>query len=92
MYDVKTKILENDLPVVIQDDTWVGFRAIILKGFTIGRGSIVAAGSVVTKNVPPYTIVAGVPARVIRYRWSPEQIQLHEEILYGRRITQDFTS
>lgn len=53
-------------PVVIDDDVWIGSRAIILAGVKIGAGSIVAAGSLVTKDVPPLTIVAGNPARVVR--------------------------
>ena len=57
-------------PVAIEDDVWIGFKASILKGVRIGRGAIVAAGSVVTKNVPPFTLVAGNPARVIR-EFSP---------------------
>lgn len=50
----------------IEDGVWIGFNAIILKGVTVGAGSVVAAGSIVTKNVPPYTVVAGNPARIIR--------------------------
>lgn len=53
-------------PVVIGDRVWIGFNAIVLKGVTIGEGAIVGAGSVVTCDVPPHTIVAGNPARVIR--------------------------
>jgi len=53
-------------PIKICDNAWIGFNSIILKGVTIGEGAIVAAGSVVTKDVPPYTTVAGNPARVIR--------------------------
>lgn len=53
-------------PVVIEDDVWIGFKSSILKGVTIGRGAIVAAGSVVTKDVPAYTLVAGNPARVVK--------------------------
>ncbi len=53
-------------PVVIEDRVWIGFNAIVLKGVTIGEGAIVGAGSVVTRDVPPNTIVAGNPARVIR--------------------------
>lgn len=53
-------------PVYIKNKAWIGFNSIILKGITIGEGAIVGAGSVVTKDVPPYTIVAGNPAKIIR--------------------------
>ncbi len=53
-------------PVLIGDDVWIGFNASILKGVTIGEGAIVAAGAVVTKDVPPYSVVAGNPAKVVR--------------------------
>ncbi len=53
-------------PIVIKDHVWIGKNAIVLKGVTIGEGAVVAAGAVVTKDVPPYTIVAGVPAKVIK--------------------------
>lgn len=56
----------NSAPVIIHSRAWIGARAIITKGVVIGEGGIVAAGSVVTKDVPPYTIVGGNPARVIR--------------------------
>lgn len=52
-------------PVVIEEDCWIGSHAVILKGVTVGTGAVVAAGAVVTGDVPPYAIVAGVPARVI---------------------------
>lgn len=52
-------------PVVIEEDCWISSHAVILKGVTIGTGAVVAAGSVVTRDVPPFSIVAGVPARVI---------------------------
>lgn len=58
----------NNTPIVIEDDVWIGFQAIILPGVTIGRGSIVGAGAVVTKDVAPYSVVGGVPARLIRMR------------------------
>jgi len=53
-------------PIIIEDDVWINFGAAILKGVRIGRGAVVAAGSVVTKDVPPWTLVAGVPAKEIR--------------------------
>lgn len=55
-------------PVVIEDHAWLGTRAMVLPGVTIGQGAVVAAGAVVTKDVPPYTIVGGVPARPIGER------------------------
>lgn len=55
-------------PVIIGDDVWIGARSIILKGVRIGKGAVIAAGAVVSKDVPEYAIVGGVPARVIKYR------------------------
>ena len=57
---------EEIKPVVIQDNVWIGARATILKGVTIGNGAVVAAASVVTQDVPPRTLVAGNPAKIIR--------------------------
>ena len=54
-------------PVFIEDDVWIGCRAIILKGVTIGKGAIIAAGSVITKNIPPYTVWGGAPAKFITH-------------------------
>lgn len=53
-------------PVVIEDEVWIGAHAVVLKGVVVGRRSVIAAGAVVTRDVPPDTVVAGVPARVIR--------------------------
>ena len=53
-------------PVMIQNDVWIGARAVILPGVTIGQCSVVAAGAVVTKDVPPFTLVAGVPAKPVK--------------------------
>lgn len=61
-------------PIKIGNDVWIGVNATVLSGVEIGHGAVVAAGAVVTKNVPPYAVVGGVPARVIRFRLNEEQI------------------
>lgn len=63
------KLPENDQPVVIEDGCWIGANVTILKGVTIGEGSVVAAGSVVTKSCEPYSIIGGIPAKVLRKRF-----------------------
>lgn len=60
---------------VIGNDVWIGHGAFILPGVQIGDGAVIAAMSVVTKNVPPYALVAGSPARIVRYRFPQEQIE-----------------
>ncbi len=62
-------------PIKIGNDVWIGARAIVMDGVTIGDGAIVAAGAVVTKDIPNYAIVGGVPAKIIRYRFSAEKIE-----------------
>jgi len=57
-------------PIIVDDEVWIGDKALILSGVHIGKGAIVAAGSVVVKDVPPYAIVGGNPAKVIKYRFS----------------------
>lgn len=74
---------EYDKDVVVEEDVWMGVNVTLLSGVTVGRGSIVAAGAVVTKDVPPYSIVGGVPARFIKFKWNIDQILKHESILYS---------
>ena len=73
--------VEDDIPaiesngdVVIGNDVWIGFGATIMSGVTIGDGAIIAANALVAKDVPPYAIVGGNPAKVIKYRFTEEQI------------------
>lgn len=77
------KIPENDQDVVIEEDVWCGANVTILKGVTIGRGSVVAAGSVVTKSCPRYSVIGGVPAKVIKMKFTEAQIVEHEKKLYN---------
>ena len=67
--------------VVVEADVWIGFRAVVLSGVTIGRGAVVAAGAVVRHDVPPYAIVGGNPATVIKQRFNAEQIEEHEAMI-----------
>lgn len=78
----KNKNLHLDLPVEVQEDVWLGINVTILKGVTIGRGATVCAGAVVTKNIPPYSICGGVPAKFIKFYWNIPQILAHEANLY----------
>ena len=74
--DVKdiTKAWDNKGDIVVGNDVWIGYEAVILAGVTIGDGAIIGARAVVTKDVPPYTIVGGVPAKQIRKRFNEETI------------------
>lgn len=75
------KSLDNDKPVIFEGDNWIGANVVILKGVTIGKGSIVASGAVVKHDIPPYSIVGGVPAKVLKYRFTENQIIEHEKVL-----------
>lgn len=83
MFDVKIKRPGDDQKVVIENDVWVGGGATILKGVCLGRGCIVAAGAVVTEDVSPYEIVAGVPAKVVGKRFGADDVLRHELALYS---------
>lgn len=97
--DVKGKLLdeitddykepEDDQDVVIKGDNWIGAGAYILKGVTIGYGAVVAAGAIVTKDVPDYAIVAGSPARIIKYRFAENDLLEHKKIIEKRLTDKD---
>jgi acetyltransferase-like isoleucine patch superfamily enzyme len=72
--------------VNVEDDVWIGFGSIILSGVTIGRGAIVGAGSIVTKDIPPYQIFAGSPAKKIGVRFDQSQIKKHEDAISKGRF------
>lgn len=73
--------IEKD--VVVEEDVWIGANVVLLSGVGVGRGSTIAAGSVVTKDVPPYSIVGGVPAKVIKFYWPIDTILEHEAKCYS---------
>lgn len=84
------KIFDKD--VIVNEDVWIGCNVTLLSGVNVGRGAIVAAGAVVNKDIPPYAIAGGVPAKVIKFKWSIEQILEHEAILYPKeeRLSREF--
>lgn len=79
-YAEQQRFNERTTRIEIGNDVWIGCRAVILGGVKIGDGAVVAAGAVVTKDVPPYAIVGGVPAKVIKYRFNDEEIKKLQEV------------
>ena len=75
-----TEAWENKGDIVIGNDVWIGYEAVIMSGVTIGDGAIIGARAVVTKNVPPYTIVGGIPAKTIRKRFDENTISKLQEM------------
>jgi len=82
MWDVHSKKEGLDKDVILEDEIWVGSNVTILSGAHISRGCVIAAGAIVNKYLPPYSIAGGVPAKVLKYRFTPEQIIEHEKFLY----------
>lgn len=75
---------ESKGDIEVEDDVWIGFGATILSGVHIGQGAVIGAGAVVTKDVPPYCIVGGNPAKMIRYRFEEPVIEYLKTFDYGR--------
>lgn len=82
---IESKRKQDDEPIRIEEDVWIGAEAMILKGVTIGRGAIVGAASVVTKNVKPYAIVVGCPAKEVKFRGTTGEVENHEAKLYAEK-------
>lgn len=88
---INDKLPENDQPIVLEGDNWIGANSTILKGVTIGVGAVVAAGALVNHDVPPYAIVGGVPAKVLKYRFDNDTLKRHKEELINNYPTQNET-
>ena len=76
---------DDDQDTVFQGDNWIGANATILHGVTIGEGAVIAAGAVVTDDVPPYSIYGGVPARLLKMRFSDTEILEHHQLLQKQK-------
>lgn len=85
---VEENLFEEFGTIEIGHDVWIGARSIVRDDVKIGNGAIVGAASVVTKDVPPYAVVAGVPAKIIRYRFSPEQINFLQQFQWWNKDIQ----
>lgn len=72
---------EDDRDIIFEGDNWIGANATILRGVVIGEGAVIAAGAVVTKNVPPYAIYGGVPAKLLKMRFDKENLEMHKQLL-----------
>ena len=83
MYEIKDsdKRATDDQDVIFAGDNWIGANSTILKGVTIGEGAVVAAGALVNKDVPPYTVVGGVPAKVLKMRFTETELRDHKQRL-----------
>lgn len=75
-------VYDIDKDVIVEEDVWIGANVTLLAGVTIGRGATVGAGSVCNKNVPPYAIVMGNPAKIVGFNFTPDEIVEHEKQLY----------
>lgn len=71
-----------DCDVIVEEDVWIGCNVTLLAGAHLGRGAIIAAGAVVSKDIPPYAVAGGVPAKVIKFKWNIDEILEHESKLY----------
>lgn len=78
-------INDKSADIIVEEDCWIGTGAIILAGAHVGRGSVIGAGSIVTKDIPPYAVVVGNPAKIIAVKFSIPQIIEHEKALYPEK-------
>ena len=79
-------------PIIVEDDVWIGRGSTILSGVTVGKGAVIGAESVVVHDVPPYAIVAGNPARFIRYRFDTEIVERLKSLDYSSIELEDIRS
>lgn len=81
----------NYRDIIVEEDVWIGINVTLLSGAHIGRGAIIGAGAVVRKSIPPYAVVIGNPARIIKFKWEIDKILEHESLIYkeSERLTKE---
>ena len=88
--ELDNRIGDNEHDVIVEEEVWIGANVTLLPGVIVGRGSIIGAGAVIRNSVPRYSIVFGNPAKVIGFKYTPEQIEEHEKTLYPETQWSDF--
>jgi acetyltransferase-like isoleucine patch superfamily enzyme len=84
--------IQESKDIIVEEDVWLSANVTLLSGIIVGRGAIVGSGTVCRNSVPPYAIVIGNPAKVIGFKFSPEEVSVHEQLLYpeNERLSLDF--
>ena len=83
-YDGGKNVAVSKGPIIVEDDVWIGSDVSILSGITIGKGSVIAASSVVTKDVEPYSIIGGNPSRVLKFRFTTEEMNIIRKVDFAK--------
>lgn len=78
----RARVGDDEKDIILEEEVWVGANVSLLPGVTIGRGSTISAGAVVSHNIPPYSIVKGNPAKVVGFTFTPEEVIEHEKAVY----------
>jgi len=86
MINITEKEINDDKDIIIDDDVWIGMGAIVLKGVHIGRGSVIGAGSILTKDIPEYSIYTGGFLNKTSKRFNEDQLLEHHKILYEKKV------
>lgn len=89
--ELDNRIGDEDRDIIVEEEVWIGANVTLLSGVVVGRGSIIGAGAVIRKNVPRYSIVFGNPAKVVGFKYTPEQVEEHERTLYPENEWSDFS-
>lgn len=90
--DILDKDGIEDKDIMVEEDVWIGTNVTLLKGVVVGRGAIIGSGAVCRSPIPPYAIVVGNPAKIVGFRFNPQEVSQHEEELYpeSQRLSSEY--